>query len=279
MGSAGPSSGPLNLRPRPFRRPRGLRPVPSTPNGWALRDILSVVAISGLALLVWELAVRLTRTPVYLLPPPSVVARTLWSNAPRYLGAMLVTLFEAMAGLAVAVLVGIAMAILITFWESLERGVLALAILVKAMPIVAIVPLLIIWFGFGPVPKIVVTGLMTFFPILINVHAGLRAVDGAVLALFHSLNATRWELFRHARWPSAMPYLFAALKAVAPLSLVGAVVAEWAGASNGLGRVMWLAYANLNMPALFAAVFCSAMMGIGLYGATITLERMVIFWE
>lgn len=243
------------------------------------RDIISVVAIIGVALVLWELAVRLSDVPVYILPAPSVVATKLWQGAGYYLSAAWVTLGEALGGLLLGVAVGIAVALLITFWVSLERGVLALAIVVKATPMVAIAPLLIIWFGFGSLPKVIITALMTFFPVLINVHSGLHAVDDAVLALFHSLDASRGELFRYARWPSALPYLFAALKVVAPLSLVGAVVAEWAGASAGLGRAMWLAYTDLNMPVLFAAVFCSAVMGIGLYTLVIVLEKRVIFWK
>ncbi|MGC9520884.1 MAG: ABC transporter permease [Anaerolineae bacterium] len=243
-----------------------------------MTSLISVVLVVSAALLAWEVAVRVRQIPSYLLPAPSVIARTLWRDAPRYGSAALVTLLEALGGLGVGLTVGTLVAVVITFWSGLERGVLALAILVKATPIVAIIPLLIIWFGFGPLPKVIVTALMTFFPVLINVHAGLHAVDTAVLALFHSLNASRWELFRHARWPTTLPYLFAALKVVGPLSLVGAVVAEWAGASNGLGRTMWLAYTNLDMPSLFAAVFCSALMGIGLYGVVILLEKRIIFW-
>jgi NitT/TauT family transport system permease protein len=188
-------------------------------------------------------------------------------------------LLEAVAGLALGLCVGAIVAIAITFWRGLERGVLALAILVKAMPIVAVTPLLIVWFGFGPVPKIIVIALMTFFPILINVHVGLHSANLAVLDLFHSLAASRWELFRHAQWPSALPFLCAALKVTGPLSLVGAVVAEWAGASSGLGRTMWMAYTNLDMPALFAAVVCSAVMGVGLYGLVVAFEAQVIFWD
>lgn len=246
-----------------------------------LRSVLSafsVLTIVGAALAAWEIIVRVREVPPYLLPAPTAIIGELWQHGARYLSAASVTLFEAMAGLVLGIAVGILVAIAITFWSALERGVLVLAILVKATPIVAIIPLLIIWFGFGPVPKIIVTGLMTFFPVLVNVHAGLHALDAALLALFHSLNANRWELFRHARWPTALPYLFAALKVVGPLSLVGAVVAEWAGASSGLGRTMWLAYTNLNMPALFAAVVCSAVMGIGLYGAVILIEEKVLFW-
>jgi ABC-type nitrate/sulfonate/bicarbonate transport system permease component len=243
------------------------------------RDVISAASIIGVALLAWEVAVRLSNTPPYILPSPSAIAGQLWQNAAHLFAAAGVTLGEALGGLLLGLIVGIATATLITFLVHLERGVLAMAILVKATPMVAIAPLLTIWLGFGPLPKVIITALLTFFPVLINVHSGLHAVDEAVLALFHSLDAGRWALFRHARWPAALPYLFAALKVVAPLAVTGAVVAEWAGASAGLGRAMWLAYANLNLPVLFAAVFCSAVMSIGLYMMVIALEKRVIFWQ
>jgi NitT/TauT family transport system permease protein len=242
-------------------------------------EILSILGVVALALGAWEAGVRVSEIPPYLLPAPSQVAHTLARHAPLYATASLVTLGEAVGGLAVGIILGVMIAIVITFQTHLARGVLALAILVKATPIAAIAPLLIIWLGFGPLPKILIVGLMTFFPVLINVHAGLQAVDRSILDLLHSLDASAGEVFRHARWPSALPYLFAALKVVAPLSLVGAVVAEWAGASAGLGRTMWLAYTEFNLPSLFAAVLCSALMGIALHGFVIAIERWVIFWN
>lgn len=242
-------------------------------------DAISITLIVGTALIAWEGVVRARSIPPYLLPAPSLIAKTLWSGAPHYLTATAVTLIEALVGLVLGLVVGTLVAIVITYWHRLERGVLALAILVKATPIVALTPLLIIWFGFGPVPKIIVIALMTFFPILVNVHVGLRSTDSALLDLFHSLAADRWELFRHAQWPSALPFLCAALKVTGPLSLVGAVVAEWAGASSGLGRAMWMAYTNLDMPALFAAVACSAVMGIGFYGLVVAFEARIVFWD
>ena len=250
------------------------QPTPNTK-----RDVISAAGIIGAALLAWEVAVRLNHTPPYILPAPSAIAGKLWQNAGYLFAAAGVTLGEALGGLLLGLVVGIAAAAVITFLVPLERGVLALAILIKATPMVAIAPLLTIWLGFGPLPKVIITALLTFFPVLINVHSGLHAVDEAVLALFHSLDAGRWALFRHARWPAALPYLFAALKVIAPLAVTGAVVAEWAGASAGLGRAMWLAYANLNLPVLFAAVFCSAVMSIGLYVLVIALEKRVIFWR
>jgi len=248
----------------------------NAPFAW---DLVSVALILGAALGLWEIVVRARGIPVYLLPAPSLVLKTLAARADDYGAAALLTLAQAMGGLSAGLAAGILIAVLITYWKGIERGVLALAILVKATPMVAIAPLLTIWFGFGPLPKVILVALITFFPVLINTHAGLLAVDEAILALLHSLNASRWEVFRYARWPSANPFLFAALKVVAPLSLVGAVVAEWAGASAGLGRMMWLAYSNLNMPSLFAGIFCLALMGVGLYGGVTVAENRTLFWR
>ena len=152
--------------------------TPSTQRAAVLRDALSAALIVCAALLVWEVAVRARNVPVYILPAPSVVASALWKEMGYYIAQSLVTLGEALGGLALGLVIGIAVAIFITFWKHLERGILALAMLIKTTPLVAIAPLLIIWFGFGPLPKIIITGLITFFPVLVNVHSGLHAVDG-----------------------------------------------------------------------------------------------------
>jgi NitT/TauT family transport system permease protein len=164
-------------------------------------------------------------------------------------------------------------------WPRMERGVMTLAILIKSTPLVAIAPLLTIWLGFGIFPKVMITALLTFFPVLVNVLSGLRSADIAILDTFHSWHASRWEVFLYARAPSALPHLFAALKVSAPLALIGAVVSEWTGASGGLGRTMWMAYTNLNLPFLFAAVFVLAAMGMIIYSAVVFIERKVVFWE
>ena len=156
---------------------------------------------------------------------------------------------------------------------------MTLAILLKSTPLVAIAPLLTLWLGFGVTPKIIITALLTFFPVLVNVLTGLQRPDPALLDLFRAWQASRWEIFLHLRAPSALPYLFAALKISAPLALIGAVVAEWTGASGGLGRIMWLAYSNLNLPFLFAAIFLLAAFGMLLYWLLARLERLAIFWN
>jgi ABC-type nitrate/sulfonate/bicarbonate transport system permease component len=156
---------------------------------------------------------------------------------------------------------------------------MTLAILIKSTPLVAIAPLLTIWLGFGVLPKIIITALLTFFPVLVNVLTGLQAADPAFVEIFHSWHANRRDIYWHIRVPHAIPYLFAALKVSGPLALIGSVVAEWTGASGGLGRIMWLAYTNLNLPYLFAAVFILAAAGVLLFSAITWVETKVVFWE
>ena len=245
--------------------------LPRRGNGMGLLIILA-------ALLLWEAAVRVTGTPDYLIPAPSAVLLYLAGNPVGLLQAGGVTLLEALAGLCLGTAIGLALAVLINFWERLEQGVMSLAILIKSTPIIAIAPILTIWLGFGAGPKVIVTALLTFFPVLINALSGFRAADRAIVDWMRSLDATPREIFVHVRWPAARAYLFAALRVVAPLSLIGAVVAEWMGASGGLGRMMWLAYTNLNMPSLFAAVFVLTMISTAVYQAVVTLERRFLFW-
>lgn len=243
------------------------------------RSTWVAVAMMVAFLALWEGSVALFKTPVYLLPAPSRVLQTLAANPGLYAGAFVITVGEAMAGLALGLCAGALIAALLTLRPGLEGGVMTLAILLKSTPMVAIAPLLTLWLGFGVLPKVIITALLTFFPALVNLLSGLQRPDPALLELFRSWRASRWEIFVHLRLPSALPYLFAALKISAPLALIGAVVAEWTGASGGLGRTMWLAYANLNLPYLFAAIFLLAAAGMTLYWLTAYAEQKAIFWQ
>ena len=191
---------------------------------------------------------QLTRTPPYLLPAPSRVLQTLFAHPRPVRGGSGYHPGRSPGRAGAGRTAGVLIATLLTLRPGLEDGVMTLAILFKSTPMVAIAPLLTLWLGFGVLPKIIITALLTFFPALVNVLTGLQRPDPILLDLFRSWRATRWETFIHLRAPSALPYLFAALKISAPLSLIGAVVAEWTGASGGLGRTMWLAYSNLNLP-------------------------------
>lgn len=227
----------------------------------------------------WEFLVQWREIPVYLLPAPTQIAQTFFARPGYFLSALLVTLIEALGGLLIGGLIGILVAALVSLRPNLERGVMTLAILVKSTPLAAIAPLLTIWLGFGIVPKIIITALLTFFPTLVNVLAGLQSAEREMLDLMRVNRATNWQILVHLRAWLALPYLFAALRVTAPLSLVGAVIAEWTGASSGLGRVMWLAYSNLNLPPMFAAIFILSLSGMGAYGLIAWLERKVIRWK
>jgi NitT/TauT family transport system permease protein len=246
---------------------------------FSLTDTLLALLIVGPVVILWEIGVHIARLPIYILPSPSMIVRTLLENIPLYITASMLTLEEALVGLVLGLLTGVLAAALLGMWPRLERGVMTLAILIKSTPLVAIAPLLTIWLGFGVLPKVIITALLTFFPVLVNVLSGLRSTDAAILDTFKSWHASRWEIFLYARAPSALPQLFAALKVAAPLALIGAVVAEWTGSSGGLGRTMWLAYSNLNLPFLFAAVFLLASMGVVIYSLVVFIERKVVFWE
>lgn len=226
----------------------------------------------------WEVGVRASGIPVYLVPAPSDVAASLVNGSSGLAPAAAVTLLEALAGLAIGTAVGIGLAVTITFWGQFEQGILSLALLIKSTPIIAVAPILTIWMGFGNGPKVVVTALLTFFPVLINSVEGFRAVNPAISEWMRSIDASRSQVFVHARWPSARPFLFAALKVAAPLAMIGAVIAQWMGASAGIGRLMWLAYNNLDMPSLFSAVFVLTILSAGVYQAVVVAERRAVSW-
>ena len=242
------------------------------------RRLLSTSVLVGGVLLIWELAVRVSGVPVYLVPAPSDIASAIATEVGPLASAAGVTVFEAVSGLILGAAAGLSLAMVITFWRHMEQGVMSIALLVKSTPIIAVAPILTIWMGFGAGPKVVVTALLTFFPVLINAVEGFRSVDQEMLDWARSIDAPRREVFVQLRWPSARPFLFAALKVVAPLSLIGAVVAEWVGASSGLGRHMWVAYTNLDMPSLFAAVIALAALSGTIYWLTDLAERKGVPW-
>lgn len=244
------------------------------------REGLLIAALMMIGTLgAWEAAVRMWNVPVYILPAPSRITQTLFDQPFYFLEALMVTLGQALAGLILGTVVGVSVAVLVSLKPQLERGVMTLAILVKSTPLAVVAPLLTIWLGFGVLPKIIITTLLTFFPVLINMLVGLQSAGRETLDLLRLYRASPWQVLVHVRLWLSLPYLFAALRVVAPLSLIGAVIAEWTGASSGLGRLMWLAYSNLNLPPMFAAVFILSLSGMATYGVIVALERSVLRWR
>jgi NitT/TauT family transport system permease protein len=271
-------------------RAQGGTSLQSASAGWAkhrtlrsFKGVLSDVLAPGIALAIgflsWEAWTRARDIPVYLVAPPSLVLDRLRDDPSFFIGQGLITLYEALLGLAYGGAVAIVAALIMGHSRLAEKTLFPIAILIKVTPIVAIAPLLAIWFGFGLAPRVIIAALISFFPILVNTITGLRSVNRDALAFMASIHASPLEVLLKLRVPSSLPYFFAAVKVSLPLALIGAVVAEWFSADEGLGLVIFAANAQLNTPTLFASIVVLAIMGVLLNAAVSIVERTLLFWH
>jgi NitT/TauT family transport system permease protein len=227
----------------------------------------------------WEVWVRVRDVPAYMVPPPTDVFAALAEDPGRYLTALGESLAAAFGGLVLASTLAFLLAVVMAHSRLLERALYPPAVLVKVTPIIAIYPLLMTWFGFGVWPKIAIAALITFFPMLVNAVIGLRSIDPQAHDFLRTLHASRWQIFWRLRLPSSLPYVFAALRISVPLSLIGAVVAEFLSGSSGMGQLILIANGDFDTAALFGAAFVLAAVGVFLMALVGYLERRVLFWH
>ena len=223
-------------------------------------------------LIVWQATVRLLDLPPWLLPAPSDIAvrfaRT--SNLGYHTG---ITVMEALAGFAISAVFGVGLSGCIVHSRFFERGLLPYIIVSNAIPIIAIMPLLTIWFGFGIAPKIMICAIISFFPIVTNTTRGLRSADHRIIELMRSINATPLQVFLKVQLPSALPFIFAGFKIAASLALVGAVVAEFYSSDRGLGYLIITSATQLRTDLLFVAIVILAVLGVISFSLFGQLER------
>lgn len=243
------------------------------PSVW-LPLVLMLVLLGGL----WQWGS--TAMP-FLLPPLPAVAATLTEDFGYYLENAAITLAEAAAGLAIGFVAAFVIAVLVSELQVARRAIMPIAVVLNVTPLVAIAPALVVAFGFGPLPKVIITSLICFFPILINTATGLRSVPQPVVQVYRTVHASRLEMLWHLRIPSALPFVFAALRIVFPLSIVGAVVAELsaAGAAGGLGTVISVASSMNQLPVVYAAIAMLAVMGVLLLATITLIERRALRWH
>ncbi len=217
----------------------------------------------------------------YLLPPLSSVGDSLSGNLTYYIRNAGTTLGEAVAGLAMSFVAAFILAVLMSEVPVIRRAVMPFAIVLNVTPLVAIAPAMVVAFGFGPEPKLIITALICFFPFLINTAVGLRSVPKQVTQVYETMNASRLEQLIHLRIPNAMPYLFAALRIVCPLSIIGAVVAEMSasGSVSGLGTVISNASTMNQLQVVYAAILILAIMGVLLMLIITFAERRALRWH
>lgn len=245
------------------------------------RNLLLMPVVAGVGILLWAGLVQWQEYPPFVLPSPALV----WE---RFLVALsdgslarhtAVTLMEVLLGLLLGVSVALVLGYFLGKNPTIEQMVSPYIVASQSVPIVAIAPLLVIWFGSGLLSKVLVCALIAFFPTLIATIVGLRSVDRDLRDLMRSLRADRWQTFRMLELPSSLPILFGGLKLSVILAVVGAVVGELMGAKAGLGYLVNLARGVLDTPLLFVAILGLVMIAQGLYLAVLLVERRALRWQ
>jgi NitT/TauT family transport system permease protein len=246
-----------------------------TTRGRALNGLI----LFAVLLIVWEAAVRVSGIKPFLLPAPTAVAAQLAAKPGWYLHHAYYTLYETLLGFALAVTVGVLMAVGVVYSRFVERTLFMLLVTMNAVPKIAIAPLFIIWLGTGMQPKVAVALLVALFPIVIDTVLGLRSVDPEMLDLAKSLRASRLQVLWKIRAPCALPGLFSGLKIGISLAFIGAIVGEFIAAENGLGFVVVSSQASFSTDQMFAAIVLLVILGLVLFYLIEALETVLLPWH
>jgi NitT/TauT family transport system permease protein len=236
------------------------------------------VTLVGL-LVVWEIFVRSAGIKPYILPAPSVVLASLWQKLPTVLAAAGFTVQPMLIGFAIAVVVGILLALIVAFSPTLQDVIYPLIVFLQIVPKIAVAPLFIIWFGYGLMPKVLLVFLLSFFPIVVSAVTAFRSVDTDIMDLAKATGAGAWRIFLKVQVPHALPTLFTGIKVAAALSSTAAVVAEFVASDRGLGYLLLEYNGTLNTSMAFAVIIVLSAMGLVLYGVVELIERLLIPWH
>jgi NitT/TauT family transport system permease protein len=243
-----------------------------------LRRALPPLACLALLILAWELYVRARGVARYVLPAPSEVWRALVDMAPDLGPDIRATVTEALVGLVFAAAAGAGFAIVIASWQLARRTLYPLLVMSQTVPAIVLAPLLIVWLGFGMLPKIVVVALVGFFPIVVSSVDGLVGSDREQIDLVRSFGGGRAQVLRVVQIPNALPAFFAGLKIAASYAVIAAVIGEWMGAAEGLGLVMTRAQRAFRTDRVFAAIVVVALVSLALFALVSVLGRLATPW-
>ena len=239
----------------------------TTKNKWQ-----AVVAVAVL-LLLWQGVCSLGLVPGYMLPSPVEVAKAFYTQFPLLAEHSAITLTEAFLGLIIGVALGFLFAALMDAFDGLYKAFYPLLVITQTIPTVAIAPLLVLWFGYEMTPKVILIVIVTFFPVTVGLLDGFRSADADAVNLLRSMGAKRWEIFRHIKFPSALPQFFSGLRIAAAYSVVGAVISEWLGGFGGLGVYMTRVKKAFAFDRMFAVIFLISVISLALMGLVSLLER------
>lgn len=227
----------------------------------------------------WEIGARFLNTS-FILPAPSEIGRKLWELREALLLNHLPVTFSIIAiGLTISLILGISLAIGMSMSKILEQAVYPLLIVLQTIPIIALAPIFVLWFGYSIWSKVVVTIIITFFPIIVSTFDGFRSTNQELKELFQSMGASRWQLFLKLEVPSALPSFFSGLKVAVPMSVIGAAIGEWLGAQAGLGYFSRRMMTQFDGAGVFAPIVLLSLIGILLFIVVVLLEKYILNWR
>ena len=230
-------------------------------------------------LIVWDVLVKINDVPSWLLPSPSEIFKAMLDNARILTSHTITTLIEVISGFVIALFVGLLLSSAITLSSTIEKSFYPFIIASQTIPVIVIAPMLLVWVGYGLMPKIIVVALISFFPIVVNTVDGMKSIDIDLEKLFRTMGASNWDLFRKIRIPNSLPYMFSGLRVAISISVIGAVIGEWVGSSEGLGYLMIRSKPQFQTELVFAAIFILSIMGIILFFGIGLVEKLCIPWN
>lgn len=240
--------------------------------------LIPPLAFGAAVILGWEVLTVLTDADPRLYPAPSEIWSALTGNAGELWRNAKITGIEMILGFALGAVLGVSMGVMLAYSKLVRSAVYPWLVVSQTIPIPAIAAVLVIWFGFSILPKVLVVSLITFFPIAVNTVDGLKAVDPDMVRLMRTFGASRPRIFREVRIPVAMPHIFTGMRVAAAFSVLGAVFGEWVGAKGGLGYLLLLKNRALNTDEVFAIIFVMGALGVGFFGLIALIERLTIPW-
>ena len=242
------------------------------------KTLIPAAAVAAV-LVVWQLACSLGLVPTFLLPSPVAVVQALVKDLPLIVQHSATTLVEAAVGLALGVIIGFAIAVAMDRFEVVYLALEPLMTISQTIPTIAIAPLLVLWFGYGLAPKVILIVLTTFFPVTVSLVSGFRSVDPDVLDLMCTMRASRWQVFWYAKLPAAADQFFSGLKISATYAIVGAVIAEWLGGFSGLGVYMTRVRKSFSYDRMFASIIVISALSLGLMRLVDLIEYLALPWK
>ena len=241
-------------------------------------DLLPPIALTAAVLVLWEGAIRLFNIHTFVLPAPTAIVASLLENRDQLAVAAQATALEVLFGFVLAAITGGAVALVIVRFERFGRALYPLIVLFQNVPKVALAPIFILWFGYDLAPKVLLIVVIAFFPVAIDMLAGLQSVEPSFVSLMRSVGASNGKILLRVRIPHSLPYLMAGLKVAITFSVIGAIVGEFAGANKGLGYVIQFASTQLDTPLIFAALIVVSVLGLAFYYVVEFAERMMVPW-